>query len=61
VSPLARPKERNWLVGLAVVLVAAIGAGVFFYMHRPRRLTEKDSILLADFVNTTGEPVLTVR
>jgi len=34
---------------------------VFFYMHRPRRLTEKDSILLADFVNSTGEPVLTVR
>ena len=39
--------------GLALVLIAA---GVFFY-SRPSRLTEKDSILLTDFVNTTGDSV----
>jgi hypothetical protein len=39
--------------GLALVLIPA---GVFFY-SRPSRLTEKDSILLTDFVNTTGDSV----
>jgi eukaryotic-like serine/threonine-protein kinase len=40
--------------GLVLVLIAA---GVFFYTRHSQRLTEKDSILLADFVNTTGDPV----
>src|SRR5213076_3480641 len=31
--------------------------GGFFYTRRARALTEKDSILLSDFVNTTGDPV----
>jgi tetratricopeptide (TPR) repeat protein len=39
-------------------MMVVLGAvGMYFYMHRNRPLTEKDSILLADFVNTTGEPV----
>jgi len=43
-------------VGTAVV-AAAVLAGGYLYLHRGRGLTEKDSILLADIVNTTGEPV----
>jgi tetratricopeptide (TPR) repeat protein len=31
--------------------------GSYFYFHRPPKLTEKDSILLADFTNSTGDPV----
>ena len=31
--------------------------GFFFYSRRSQALTEKDSILLADFVNTTGDAV----
>src|SRR2546430_2103144 len=34
-----------------------VAAGTFVYLHRERQLTEKDSILLSDFVNTTGDPV----
>jgi tetratricopeptide (TPR) repeat protein len=30
----------------------------YFYFHRQPVLTDKDTILLADFVNTTGDPVL---
>ena len=41
---------------LAALLVA-IAAGFFFYSRRSQALTEKDSILLADFVNTTGDSV----
>ena len=45
-----------WLV-IAFLAAAAI-AGGFYWRSRPaQQLTEKDSILLADFVNTTGDPV----
>ena len=29
----------------------------YFYFHRAPRLTDKDTIVLADFVNNTGDPV----
>jgi eukaryotic-like serine/threonine-protein kinase len=41
-------------VGLAVVVFAA---GGYFYLHRTPKLTDKDTIVLADFTNTTGDPV----
>jgi eukaryotic-like serine/threonine-protein kinase len=44
------------LAGL-VIVVAALAAGGYFYTHRRPALTEKDSIVLADFTNTTGDPV----
>jgi serine/threonine protein kinase/tetratricopeptide (TPR) repeat protein len=42
---------------VALLLVAAIGAGYYFYYHRTQPLTERDTVLLTDFVNSTGEPV----
>jgi serine/threonine protein kinase/tetratricopeptide (TPR) repeat protein len=49
---------KVWKIALPVAaLVIAIAAGAFFYSRRPASLTEKDSILLADFVNTTGDAV----
>jgi serine/threonine protein kinase/predicted Zn-dependent protease len=49
---------RRWifLVG-AIAVVAAVSAGAYFFMHRGPKLTEKDSIVLADFTNTTGDSV----
>ena len=32
-------------------------AAGYFYFHRAPKLTDKDKIVLADFVNTTGDPV----
>jgi serine/threonine protein kinase/tetratricopeptide (TPR) repeat protein len=43
-----------WAAG---VLLAALAAGGYFYAHRVPRLTDKDTIVLADFSNTTGDPV----
>jgi serine/threonine protein kinase/tetratricopeptide (TPR) repeat protein len=40
---------------LAAIVVAAVAA--YFYFHGPPVLTDKDTILLADFVNTTGDTV----
>jgi serine/threonine protein kinase len=51
-----RGKPR-WPLAVAAVVVIAALIGVFFYRNRTQALTEKDSILLADFVNTTGDSV----
>ena len=32
-------------------------AAGYFYFHRAPKLTDKDTIVLADFTNTTGDPV----
>ena len=43
--------------GVAALLIVALAAGTYFYFHRAPKLTEKDLIVLADFTNTTGDPV----
>jgi eukaryotic-like serine/threonine-protein kinase len=50
-----RGRKRIW-IGLAAIALLAIVAG-FLYSKRAKTLTEKDSILLTEFVNTTGDPV----
>jgi len=47
----------RWLA-VAVVLVFAVSAGVFrFFLRRSPILTDKDTAVLADFINSTGDPV----
>ena len=58
----ATPTRRFWKwyialpigIGLAVLLVAG---ALFVRSRRVHVLTERDTIVLADFVNTTGDPV----
>jgi eukaryotic-like serine/threonine-protein kinase len=40
-----------------MLIVAGVGAGYYYYYHRAEPLTERDTVLLTDFVNTTGEAV----
>ncbi len=56
-SPAKRAKPRRALVIAAatVVLIGMIEA--VFHFRRTPALTTRDSIVVADFVNTTGEPV----
>src|SRR5246500_4398133 len=52
--------KKLWkvLVPAAVVVVAALVAGGLYFRGRhPAPLTEKDTIVLADFANTTGDSV----
>ena len=37
--------------------ILGLSAAAYFYFHRAPRLTDKDTIVLADFVNNTGDPV----
>jgi eukaryotic-like serine/threonine-protein kinase len=60
ISVLAKPlqESRKWLIILGVVLgVLGIAVAAFLLRSRPAQaLTERDSIVLAEFVNTTGDP-----
>ena len=52
----AKSSSRKSL--LAAVFVAALaGAGYYYFTHRSAKLAQKDTIVLADFANTTTDPV----
>jgi tetratricopeptide (TPR) repeat protein len=46
----------RWMVALAA-LVVLLAAGGSLLSHRTKVLTERDTIVLADFANSTGDPV----
>ena len=59
-TPAPAGKKLKWsvLVPATVVLIAVAVAGSFYFRSgRTAKLTEKDTALVADFVNTTGDPV----
>jgi eukaryotic-like serine/threonine-protein kinase len=51
----------KWKIAVPVAMVALVAAtavsGLLWRMRQARRLSEKDTIVLADFTNTTGDPV----
>jgi serine/threonine protein kinase/tetratricopeptide (TPR) repeat protein len=48
----------RWSVTIPlVVAVAVLAAGGYLYFHRTPKLTERDTVVVADFANTTGDPV----
>ena len=50
--------RKLWKLAVPVVLVAlAVAGGLYYRSHPSKRLTEKDTIVLADFTNTTGDSV----
>jgi serine/threonine protein kinase/Flp pilus assembly protein TadD len=53
----ARTQGIRWILALVAALVLALMAGTLFYLRRTPKLTDKDTIVLADFTNTTGDPV----
>jgi len=60
-SEASRPLRAGWprrtYIGIAVLALAATAA-VYWYRSRSRfQITSKDTVVLADFVNTTGEAV----
>ncbi len=54
-----RPITRDWrFVIPAAAILAAVAAGAFYWRStKAHALTEKDTVVLADFVNTTGDAV----
>jgi serine/threonine protein kinase/tetratricopeptide (TPR) repeat protein len=42
---------------LSALMIVVLLACRYFYMHRVPKLTMEDSVVLADFTNTTGDPI----
>ena len=52
------PARKPWKIAVAALLAGGLVAGGLYYRsHRAEPLTEKDTIVIADFANTTGDPV----
>jgi eukaryotic-like serine/threonine-protein kinase len=52
------PKSWPWALALLLLLLIASGAGAFLFLSRGRRVfTAKDTVVLADFANQTGDAV----
>jgi tetratricopeptide (TPR) repeat protein len=64
-APMMISAEKGAAAGLgkwmaiifAVVVVVVLSGGAYFYLQPHPKLTDKDTIVLADFLNTTGDPV----
>ncbi len=57
-APGSRSRKRLWLAGAVVAAVALAAAGAQLYFSRgASALTERDTVVIADFSNTTGEPI----
>jgi serine/threonine protein kinase len=54
-----RMSARVRLIAIPSAVVAALLLAIagYFYFHRAPKLTTKDTLVLADFVNATGDPV----
>jgi hypothetical protein len=50
----ATRRYRSLMVAALCVLAAAAS---YYYFHRPPKLTDKDTMLVADFNNTAGDPI----
>jgi serine/threonine protein kinase/Tfp pilus assembly protein PilF len=57
--PPTQKRAPRWMLSVVGATAAAILAvsSYYFYSHRSPTLTDKDTIVLADFDNTTGDPV----
>jgi serine/threonine protein kinase/tetratricopeptide (TPR) repeat protein len=55
--PIAGRKLWKVLVPAAVVVVGMIAGGVYYRAHAAKPLTDRDTIVLADFANSTGDAV----
>ena len=57
-KPVAKSVRFRWMVNVAAILVVGLAVcGWLFFSRKAHALTDKDTIVLADFTNATGDPV----
>jgi serine/threonine protein kinase/tetratricopeptide (TPR) repeat protein len=55
-APRSSPTRWKAIAALATGIIA-LSAGSYFFFQRPPKLTDKDSIVVADFRNNSGDPI----
>jgi DNA-binding winged helix-turn-helix (wHTH) protein len=53
----ARPRRWLWAIALLLIFIAAGASAFLFLAHGGRVFTAKDTVVLADFANATGDAV----
>ncbi|MFZ3374753.1 MAG: hypothetical protein WA183_04285 [Chthoniobacterales bacterium] len=49
---------KVWTIAVSVlVVILLVAGGLYYYSRQGKPLTDKDTIVVADFTNTTGDPV----
>ncbi len=59
-APSPAAARKSWkipAIAAAAIIAVLVAGGLFLRSRRANALTEKDTVVLADFVNTTGDPV----
>jgi tetratricopeptide (TPR) repeat protein/predicted Ser/Thr protein kinase len=56
-SELAPKPAKIAYFALAAIAITLIAGGLYYRLHRPKPLTDKDTVVLADFANSTGDAV----
>jgi Flp pilus assembly protein TadD len=54
---IASGKLKEFAFSVAAVLILLLASGLIYRYHRNRGLTEKETTVVADFMNTTGDSV----
>jgi serine/threonine protein kinase/tetratricopeptide (TPR) repeat protein len=49
--------HRSWATGATLLVIGLVVGGWFLHTGKKQALTDKDTIVLADFTNSTGDPV----
>src|SRR5246500_2611637 len=57
VAPVAWNRRTLWGAGAVALIIAAVLLGYFLFRRPTAKLIEQDTIVLADFANSTGDPV----
>ncbi len=59
VPEIVAETRSSWKVAVpaALAIAALIAGGLYYRAHRSKPLTEKDTVVLADFANSTGDAV----
>jgi len=50
-------RRRGYLIAGSAAALLALSAGAYFQFRSRPKLTDKDTVVLADFINNTGEPI----
>src|SRR5215813_138046 len=50
-------RHWRWIIPVVLAIVVAVSVGYFYLRRKPPKLTDQDTIVLADFDNKTGDAV----